>query len=139
LHDLAAELERAQVLKPNQVPAGVVTMHARVRIRNLTTGERQDLVLVSPAEADVGARLISVLAPLGTALLGYREGDEVEWLMPAGLHRLRIERVLQAADETRVTAATFSQPAGGHQCPSSSENTSDRSMPPGVRSTEDCT
>jgi regulator of nucleoside diphosphate kinase len=93
LHELAEELERALVLEPGDVPREVVTMHSHVRVLDLATGDRRELELVFPAEADVGAQRISVLAPLGTALLGYREGDEVEWLMPGGLKRLRIEKV----------------------------------------------
>ena len=96
LEELRAELERAQVLEPEKISAKVVTMHKLVRIIDLSSGHRQELVLVSPAEADVSARRISVLAPLGTALLGNREGDEVEWLMPGGIRRLQIEAVLPA-------------------------------------------
>jgi regulator of nucleoside diphosphate kinase len=96
LEELSQELERAQVLQPEQVAADVVTMHKPLRILDLSNGSRQELTLVGPAEANVSARRISVLAPLGTALLGYREGDEVEWLMPGGVRRLRIESV-QAA------------------------------------------
>jgi regulator of nucleoside diphosphate kinase len=105
LQELGVELDRALVLAPGEMPANVVTMHAGVRVLDLQSGERQELILVSPAEADVKARRISVLAPLGTALLGYREGDEVEWLMPGGLRRLRIERVIQASDEGNVASA----------------------------------
>lgn len=94
LEELAAELERAQVLDPEQVSTNIVTMHKVLRILDLSNNKRQELTLVSPSEADVGARRISVLAPIGTALLGYREGDEVEWLMPGGIRRLRIEAVL---------------------------------------------
>ena len=94
LEELRLELERAQVLEPEQVSTEVVTMHKLLRILDLGSGIKQELVLVSPAEADVSARRISVLAPLGTALLGNREGDEVEWLMPGGVRRLRIEAVL---------------------------------------------
>ena len=94
LEELRVELERAQVLQPEQVSANVVTMHKQLRILDLSNNKRQELVLVSPGEANVSARRISVLAPLGTALLGYREGDEVEWLMPGGIRRLRIESVL---------------------------------------------
>ncbi|MDY6946361.1 MAG: GreA/GreB family elongation factor [Pseudomonadota bacterium] len=94
LEELRLELERAQVLEPEQVSTEVVTMHKPLRILDLGSGKNQELVLVSPGEADVGARRISVLAPLGTALLGNREGDEVEWLMPGGVRRLRIEAVL---------------------------------------------
>lgn len=96
LLELQAELERAVVRAPSEVPADVVAMNAQVSVLDLATGERRQFALVLPAEADVTAQRISVLAPLGTAVLGYREGDEVEWVMPGGLRTLRIERVRQA-------------------------------------------
>lgn len=95
LQDLAVELEHALVLEPEEVPAHVITMHSRVNVLDLASGARDEWVLVFPTEADVRARRISVLAPLGTALLGHREGDELEWEVPGGLRRLRIERVRQ--------------------------------------------
>ena len=97
LQELKAELERALVLESGRMPCDVVTMQARVQVLDLTSGERRELVLTFPWQADISAQRISVLAPLGTALLGYREGDEVEWVMPGGLRRLRIERVRQAS------------------------------------------
>jgi regulator of nucleoside diphosphate kinase len=96
LHELRAELDQALVLDANQLSPTVVTLHAAVRVRDLETGQRQEVTLVSPREADVSAGRISVLAPLGTALIGYRKGDVVERLMPGGLRRLLIEEVLQA-------------------------------------------
>lgn len=101
LLDLSAELERAQVLEPSLVAAHVVTMRKRIRILDVTRGTRQEITLVGPADADVAARRISVLAPLGTALLGNSEGDEVEWEMPGGVRRLRVERVFPAEEEHR--------------------------------------
>ena len=98
LQELLMELERAVIVKPNEVPRDVITMQARVRVQDLTSGERRDLMLVLPTEADVSAQRISVLAPLGTALLGYREGDVVEWVMPGGLRHIRVERVRQPAE-----------------------------------------
>jgi regulator of nucleoside diphosphate kinase len=95
LDELALELERAYVVEGSDLPSDVVTMHARVQVADLSTGERQELELVFPGQADVSARRVSVLAPIGTALLGYRTGDEVEWLTPGGLRRLRIENVSQ--------------------------------------------
>ena len=59
------------------------------------SGARRELLLVLPRDANVASQRISVLAPLGTALLGYREGDEFEWVMPGGRQRLRVERVKQ--------------------------------------------
>lgn len=99
LLDLSAELERALVLDSNLVPAHVVTMRKRIRVLDVTRGTRQEITLVGPADADVAARRISVLAPLGTALLGNSEGDEVEWEMPGGVRRLRVERVFPVEDE----------------------------------------
>jgi regulator of nucleoside diphosphate kinase len=96
VRELQSEIERAVVLDASDVPGNVVTMRSRVRVLDLQSGERREYVLVLPADANVSAHRISVLAPLGTALLGYREGDVVEWQMPGGLRRLRIERVMQA-------------------------------------------
>lgn len=94
LEELRSELERAQVLEPDQISDDVVTMNKRVRVVDLSNGKSMEVVLVSPSEADVGARRISVLAPLGTALLGNCKGDEVEWQMPGGIRTLRIEAVM---------------------------------------------
>ena len=95
LQKLQAELERARVLLWAEMPTDVVRMHSEVRVLDLESGERSDYALVFPREADVSAKRISVVAPLGTALLGFREGDTVEWMMPGGMRRLRIERVHQ--------------------------------------------
>ena len=117
--ELALELERALVLAPGQVPAEVVTMQSRVRVLDLATGERRDFVLVYPADADVAANRVSILAPLGTALLGYREGDEVQWVMPGGLRRLRIERVFHddaaAAERAAPASPGYRASVGAHQ------------------------
>lgn len=95
LHELKSELERALVVDAAELPAGAITMHSRVQVLDLASGERKEYLLVFPSDADVAARRISVLAPLGTALLGHREGDELEWEMPGGLRRLRVERVIR--------------------------------------------
>ena len=107
LEDLRVELERALVLDPSRLSPSVVTMHAAVRVRDLESGHRQELTLVSPSEANVSAGRISVLAPLGTALLGYREGDVVERVMPGGLRRLLIEEVRQQPATDAVAAAAM--------------------------------
>ena len=69
------------------------TMRSRVRVRDLETGKMSVYTIVTPMDADVAARRISVLAPMGTALLGYRAGDTVEWRMPGGRRRLLVEEI----------------------------------------------
>lgn len=101
LRELRAELERAVIVDPRDIPPGVVTMHSVVTVFDLTGGDRREITLVYPHEAEPASGRVSVLAPLGTALLGYRERDEVEWLMPGGMRRLRIENV-RGPHETTV-------------------------------------
>jgi regulator of nucleoside diphosphate kinase len=95
LVDLREELDQARIVEAEEISADVVTLRSKVRVRDSETGIPTDYTLVSPAHADVRSGYVSVLAPLGTALLGYREGDEVEWKMPGGVRRLQIERVRQ--------------------------------------------
>lgn len=101
LRELRDELERAIIVGPREIPPGVITMNSVATVVDLTGGSRREITLVYPHEAEPASGKISVLAPLGTALLGYREGDEVEWLMPGGMRRLRIESV-RGPDETAV-------------------------------------
>lgn len=117
LHELEAELERAIVRLAEEVPADVITMQARVRVRDLATGREDEYTLVLPAEADIGARRISVLAPLGTALLGYREGDEVEWRMPGGLRRLAIVKVSRELNDRAAATPGARHGAGRSSTP----------------------
>ncbi|HZT03623.1 MAG TPA: nucleoside diphosphate kinase regulator [Steroidobacteraceae bacterium] len=96
IDSLEEELARSVPVAPEEVPADVVTMHSRVRVRDLESGAERTYALVYPHEAHLPSGRLSVLAPLGTALLGYREGDEIEWAMPGGLRRIRIESVRQS-------------------------------------------
>jgi len=109
LRDLESELERAQVVKAGEMPPEVVTLHSAVKLRDLDTGEVMVCVLTLPDEANIGQGMVSVLAPIGTAILGYRERDIVEWPVPAGMRRFRIMKVRQmpveAADNLSVGSA----------------------------------
>lgn len=108
LQELRSELDRALILREKDVPANVITMYSRVCVLDLQYRRRSDVTLVFPFEADVKAKRISVLAPLGTALLGFREGDDVQWTMPGGVRRLRVERVHQpwASNSERARSRT---------------------------------
>lgn len=90
LDALEQELERATIAKATDVPHDVVTMNSRVRVRDLNSGHEFTYQIVFPRDADVANNRISVLAPIGTALLGYDAGTTVEWQVPSGMRRLRI-------------------------------------------------
>jgi regulator of nucleoside diphosphate kinase len=91
---LADELDRARIVSASEVPPDVVTMNSELELRDLDTGEKMAFTVVFPSEANADQRKISVLAPVGTAVLGYRAGDSIEWAVPGRTRRLRIERVL---------------------------------------------
>lgn len=91
---LQAELDRADVLEPRQIPADVVTMNSRVIFEVDETGERFELALRYPRDAGAPGTL-SILAPLGSALLGLRIGQSIAWPLPGG--RTRAVRVVDIA------------------------------------------
>jgi len=84
---LREELERAVIVPSAEIPADVVTMNSRVVFRELETGEETEATLVYPSQADVNQRRISILAPVGAALLGLSAGDEIQWPLPSGKKR----------------------------------------------------
>ena len=94
LEALAEELEQAEIVSSREVPPDVVTMNSKVVIRYLATSEKTTYVLVFPIQADIKKSAISVLAPVGTAILGYAKGDILEWPVPSGIRRICIEEVL---------------------------------------------
>jgi regulator of nucleoside diphosphate kinase len=94
LEHLEEELDKAVVVSSKKVPPNVVTMNTQMRVTDLDTGKEMLLQLVFPSDADFELGKISILAPIGTALIGYRAGDTVEWKVPAGIRRLRIKEIL---------------------------------------------
>jgi regulator of nucleoside diphosphate kinase len=94
LEALGAELDRAHVVAPQAIPGDVVTMNSAVLVRDLDSGTEMALTLVFPSDTGLELGKISILAPVGTALLGYRVGDTIEWKVPGRVRRLRVERML---------------------------------------------
>ncbi len=94
LQQLDDELDRARVVPASEIPANVVTMNSELALRDLDTGEEMVFRVVFPSEANADQHRISVLAPLGTAVLGYRAGDAIEWVVPGRTRRVRIDSVL---------------------------------------------
>jgi regulator of nucleoside diphosphate kinase len=93
---LAAELDSATVVEPARLPADAVTIDSRVTYEEEHSGAVREVTLVYPAAADVSARRISVLAPVGAALIGLRTGDDIEWPLPGGrTAKIHIRQVVQ--------------------------------------------
>lgn len=102
LAELAAELARAQVVTSAQIPADVITMNSTVCLEDLEVGEEMIYTLVFPSEANIDQHKISVLAPIGTAMLGYRVGDTLEWQVPGGISRLKVKQILYQPEANGV-------------------------------------
>ena len=93
LNALREELKRAVIVDSKAVPNDVITMNSRANILDLESGETLTFTLVFPKDANVEEGKISVLAPIGAGMLGYRVDDEFEWNVPAGVRRMRVRRV----------------------------------------------
>lgn len=106
LEKLREELDRAEVIEPSDVPHDVVTMNSRIRFADEVTGEESEISLVFPHHADAEQGRISILAPVGTALLGLSVGATIEWPVPDGrTRRLRVVAIAyqpEAAGDTHL-------------------------------------
>ena len=100
---LLAELERAQVVEPGDVPGDVIAMNSTARFRDEESGEEREITLVYPQDAGNAANAVSILAPVGSALLGLRVGHAIDWPMPGGrrarLHVLSVSHPPQGGDD----------------------------------------
>jgi regulator of nucleoside diphosphate kinase len=104
LRTLAAELDRARVVTAAEVPPDVITMDSQVQLEDLDTGQEMVCTLVFPEDADASQGKISVLAPIGMAMLGYRVGDVFEWQVPSRKRRLLVKAVLYQPEASRVAS-----------------------------------
>ena len=94
---LQQELDRAVLCDMDELPTDVVSVNSQVMVTDLESGKKAEYTIVFPRDANYEERRISVLAPIGTALLGYKQGAEVEWPTPGGLRYVRIDRVRRPA------------------------------------------
>jgi regulator of nucleoside diphosphate kinase len=93
LKALTEELHRAVIVDPKDVFSDVITMNSRAEMRDLESGETVAFTLAFPSEANIDEEKISVLAPIGAGMLGYRVGDQFEWKVPGGLRRMKVTKV----------------------------------------------
>ena len=92
--DLRAELKKAKLVNKDDFPIDVVRLNSRVIIKAEGKDELMELMLVTPEKADIKQKMISVMAPIGTALIGFRQGEKVKWQVPAGKKTFTIMEVI---------------------------------------------
>ena len=91
---LEADLARATIVEPKDVPPTVVTMNSTVKFSADASGDDFELTLVYPKDVDSSGKTISILAPVGSALLGLSQGDSIEWPRPGGgVMKVRVQEV----------------------------------------------
>ncbi len=93
LKKLKEELNRARIVESRQIPPDVITMRSTAVLKDVETGEEMAYTLVYPDDANLSQGKISVLAPIGTGMLGYRVGDTFEWDTPSGKRVIHVERI----------------------------------------------
>lgn len=94
LQALEREIERAKIVAPEEVPEDVITMNTTFTLRDLQTDELETYTLVYPHKADILNNCLSVLAPIGTAVLGQRVGDVLDWRVPDGRRKFKVEKIV---------------------------------------------
>jgi regulator of nucleoside diphosphate kinase len=94
IKELEKEVTRATVVTAQEIPANVVTMNSKITFEFLDSHETMICQLVFPEDADFDKGRISILAPIGTALLGYRVGDRIAWKVPSGTTEVKIKKIL---------------------------------------------
>ncbi|WP_408097489.1 nucleoside diphosphate kinase regulator [Peredibacter sp. HCB2-198] len=93
--NLELELDRASIINDNEVPSDLVTMNSKVKFLNIQENKEMTITLVYPSDANFAEGKVSVLATLGSALIGLRVGQEINWMFPDGKTRtLRILEVI---------------------------------------------
>ena len=92
--NLLNELHAAKIVEPFEVPGDIVTMNSIVRIKFLKTGKEIRFQIVYPDQADMRENKISIFSPVATALIGYKVSDEIDWMVPSGLTKIRIEEII---------------------------------------------
>jgi regulator of nucleoside diphosphate kinase len=104
LQSLEENLTRALVLTRDQMPRDVITMNAQIRVHELDIGRQTVYTLVRPGQADVARNRISVLAPIGSALLGRRVGDLIECTVPPVTKRVKVKEIVHQAETVQLAA-----------------------------------
>lgn len=93
---LQAELRRAKIVTDAKISDQVIQMNSEVAITDIASGKKLTFTLTYPKDANLSLQKLSILSPLGVALLGFQEGQIIEWNLPAGMRKFKIDEVSQA-------------------------------------------
>ena len=96
--ELKLELKKARLVNPDKFPEDGVRLYSKVKVKDDQNNKTIELILVTPDKANIKERKISVLAPIGTALIGFRQGQKVKWQLPSGNKTFTIIEVLNQLD-----------------------------------------
>lgn len=91
---LMKELDSAKIVTPEDIPSNVVTMNSIVRLSFLNSNKQVQFQIVYPDQANLKENKISIFSPIATALIGYKVANEIEWLVPTGPTRIRIDEII---------------------------------------------
>ena len=91
---LINELNSAKILEPQEIPTDVVTMNSVVKITFINTNKQLEFKIVYPDQANFKENKISIFSPIATALIGFKVGDFIEWIVPAGVTKLHIDEII---------------------------------------------
>lgn len=94
MEELEEELKKVKLVSKESFPADVVRLNSRVKIKEENKDKVMELTLVTPDKADIKERKISIMAPIGTALIGFKQGQQVNWQVPAGNKTFTIMEVI---------------------------------------------
>lgn len=108
---LKDELKNAIVLKPEELPEDVITIHSKIRFKDMETGQEFNYQLVNPNQANMREGKLSIYVPIGIALFGYRSDAEIQWEMPNGLRTFKVIEVNNAPQQNHLSATVPNQNA----------------------------
>jgi regulator of nucleoside diphosphate kinase len=91
---LLNELNSATIVNPNEIPGDVVTMNSVVKISFADSEKQLEFKIVYPDEANFKEKRVSIFSPVATALIGFRVGDLIEWMVPGGPTKIRIDEII---------------------------------------------
>jgi regulator of nucleoside diphosphate kinase len=98
--NLLKELDSAKIMEPESIPSNVVTMNSIAKITFLNNNKQVQFQIVYPDQANLRENKISIFSPIATSLIGYKVNDEIEWIVPGGLTKIRIDEIIYQPEAT---------------------------------------